>query len=106
MLKELDAGDEVFTRFISEVDLSQMDNVRILLIDDTIEIFLGDQDFLKRFQAFMSQYREVRAKHGDLVSADLRFFPKIVYQTRQSSGNQEPGSGINNPPEQTESSRL
>ncbi len=106
MLRELDAGEEVLTRFISEVDLSQTSNIRILLVDDTIEVYLGDRDFLNRFRAFMSQYRDVRSKHGDLVSADLRFFPKIVYQTRQSSGGQEPGPGTSNSLEQTEWSRL
>ncbi len=93
VLTELETGSIEFTRAISEVDLSDPGNVRLLLVDDTAEISLGDKDFLKRFQDFLAQYPKAKAQYGEMISVDLRFYPQIVYRPKRAAGTPEtPGT--------------
>ncbi len=85
VLAELNAGAGEYAHRISEVDLSDSGNVRLLLLDDTTEFYLGDRDFLKRFQLFLaniSQYRDLKEEYTDIASVDLRFEGKIIYRPR------------------------
>jgi cell division protein FtsQ len=91
VLAELAAGSPDFTRALSEVDLSDPANVKVLLVDDTAEVFLGDRDFLRRFQMFMSnlpQYRDLKAQGKDIAAVDLRFDSQIVYRLRHPVAEQ------------------
>ncbi len=91
MLQELEAGSPAFVRNISEVDLSDPADVKLLLVDDTAEILLGDRDFLKRFQRLMSnlaQYRELQAQYQEIASVDLRYDGQIIYRPRATQSEQ------------------
>jgi cell division protein FtsQ len=95
MIEELETGSPAFGRSISEVDLSEESNVRILLVDDTAEISLGDRDFLKRFRTLMSnlsQYQELRGKYAEIASIDLRFDGQIIYRPRKLASPGTPGA--------------
>lgn len=89
MLDELEGASPAFTRSISEVDVSDRGNVRILLVDDTAEISLGDRDFLKRYRMLLSnvdKYHELKAEYFEITSIDLRFDGQIIYRPRRSEG--------------------
>ena len=89
MLQDLESGSPAFTRRISEVDLSDKENVRLTLVDDTAEIYLGDRDFLKRFRKLMEnlgRYRELQAQGYKIETIELRFDGQIIYRPRKSSG--------------------
>lgn len=91
VLAELAAGSHDFTRALSEVDLSDPANVKVLLVDDTPEVFLGDRDFLRRFQMFMSdlpEYQDLKAKGNDIAVVDLRYDSQIVYRPRHPVAEQ------------------
>ncbi len=91
VLKELAAGSPDFTRAISEIDLSDPGNVKVLLVDDTAEVFLGDRDFLKRFQMFMSnlsQYQDLKSQGKEIAAVDLRFDSQIVYRLKRPAAGQ------------------
>ena len=91
MLEELDYGSPAFTRNISEVDLADKGNVKILLVDDGAEVSLGDRDFLKRFRTLLSnmaQYQDLKSQYSEIVSIDLRFEGRIIYRPRPGSGLQ------------------
>ncbi len=95
MLAELESGSAEYTRSISEVDLSDKSNVRIMLVDDTAEIQFGDRDFLKRFSKFMAnmnQYRELKVQYGEFASVDLRFDSQIAYRRRNVAGASATGT--------------
>jgi cell division septal protein FtsQ len=86
LLSDLESGSPAYTRDISEVDLSDKSNLKVLLVDDTAEIFLGDRDFLKRFRLLMSnlaQYRELKSQYADIASVDLRFDGQIIYRPKR-----------------------
>jgi cell division septal protein FtsQ len=85
MLAELEAGSPAFPREISEVDVSDLENIKVLLVDDTAEIILGDKDFLRRFRRLLSnmdRYRAAKAEYGEMISVDLRVDGQIVYRPR------------------------
>jgi len=89
MLAELGSGPTDYTRSISEVDLSDKTDVRIMLVDDTAEIQIGDRDFLKRFDKLISnmkEYQELKGQYGEFASVDLRFESQIAYRRRNSDG--------------------
>lgn len=86
LLSDLESGSSAFTSEISEVDLSDKANVKLLLVDEPPEISIGDRDFLKRFRtlmANMSQYREIKTRYNEISSVDLRYEGQIVYRPRQ-----------------------
>ena len=91
VLKELQSGATDYTRTISEVDLSEISNVKILLIDDSAEISMGDRDFLKRFQAFAARYGDAKFQYGEILWADLRFYPTIVFKPKETAADQTAG---------------
>ncbi len=89
MLAELEEGSTAFSKSISEVDLSDRTDIRVLLVDDAAEIHLGDRDFLKRFRTLISnmpQYQELKSQYSEIASIDLRFEGQIIYRPNRSSG--------------------
>jgi cell division septal protein FtsQ len=89
LLSDLEAGSPDYPKYISEIDLSDKTNVRLTLVDDTAEIFLGDRDFLKRFRALMSNmavYQELKSQYNEITVIDLRFDGNIIYRPRQAAG--------------------
>ncbi len=91
MLADLESDSTELTGAISEVDLSDKSNVRLMRVDDTAEIWLGDKSFLKRYKAFLAnadRYREIREQYGEVVSVDLRFDGQIIYRPRKAPAAQ------------------
>lgn len=87
-MEELDSQGDQYTKFISEADVSDDQNLVIIPMDDTVRIQMGHQDFLKRFrihQEKLSIYREMKEKYGGIDSIDLRYDKQIVYQPMNSS---------------------
>jgi cell division protein FtsQ len=87
MLSEIEAGSPAATRNISEVDISDPKNLKVLLVDDTAEVYLGEKDYLKRFQTLMNninQYQELKTQY-DIASVDMRFDGQIVYRPRRNA---------------------
>ena len=71
------------TQKISEVDISDPENLKILLVDDTAEVYLGDKDYLKRFRTLMNnlgEYQKLKDQYTEIVSIDLRYDNQIVYR--------------------------
>ena len=74
---------------VSEVDVTDDQNLVVIPIDDTVRIQLGHSDYLKRYRTHMeklSYYRDLMERFGDIESIDLRYEKQIVYQ--RASGTQ------------------
>jgi cell division septal protein FtsQ len=87
MLSEIESGLPQDARKISEVDMSDQNNLKIMLVNDTAEVNLGGKDYLKRFHIlmdYMDKYQELKSKN-DIASIDLRFDGQIVYRQRGAS---------------------
>jgi cell division protein FtsQ len=88
MLSEIDGGMPGYTKRISEVDISDPENLKIMLVDDTAEIYLGGDDFLKRFRTFinnMGEYQKLKNQFSEFASIDLRYKGEIVYRPRHEN---------------------
>ena len=84
MLAELESGSQSYTRMISEIDLSDPDNLIIMLLDDDAEIHLGKREYLKRFQTLMNylnSYQRLKDQN-DISLIDMRFRGQIRYKLR------------------------
>lgn len=87
MLAEIESGSPQETRKISEVDISDRENLTVLLVDDSVEVYLGEKDYWKRFHALMEnmqQYQELKNQYTEIESIDLRF-DSIIYRPRRMS---------------------
>jgi cell division septal protein FtsQ len=86
LLADIEAGCPAHSRSISEVDVEEADNLKVLLVDETAEIYLGEKDYRKRFCMLMNhldQYRELKKQYQDIPLVDLRFDNQIVYRLKR-----------------------
>ena len=85
---ELDGSGEKISQELSEVDLSNPEDVQALIPDHSTEILVhfGDQDFLERYQRFQRHLPEWRAIYPKLSSVDMRYERQVVLQMPPGSG--------------------
>jgi cell division protein FtsQ len=80
LLTELDSEGAHYSQDLSEVDLSDSDDVKVLANDAGGEVLvhLGSSDFLSRFKIYISHAQEWRQQFARLDSVDLRYEHQIV----------------------------
>src|SRR5262249_62304695 len=83
LMHELDSGDDAgehFTRQLSEVDLSDAEDVKATVSDDagTVLIHLGASDFLDRYKLYAAHIGEWRRQYHNVQSVDLRYEGQII----------------------------
>jgi cell division protein FtsQ len=80
LISELDSEGAHYSQNLSEVDLSDSDDVKVLAQDAGGEVLvhLGASDFLGRFKVYMSHAQEWRQQFARLDSVDLRYEHQIV----------------------------
>jgi cell division protein FtsQ len=86
MLSAIGSGSPEYLGKISEVDISEPKNLKILLVDDPAEVYLGETDYLKRFQKLIDNlnvYQEVKSQNGEIAWVDLRHTGQILYHRRR-----------------------
>ncbi len=80
LVSELDAGGAHYSQNLSEVDLSDSDDVKVMASDPGGEVLvhLGSSGFLDRFKIYVSHVQEWRQQFARLDSVDLRYEHQIV----------------------------
>jgi len=80
LLQELDSGGAQYSRDLSEVDLSDPDDVKVLASDPQgmVLVHLGSSNYLDRYKVYVSHLREWRQQFDKLESVDLRYDRQIV----------------------------
>src|SRR5437762_1070893 len=80
VLRELDSGGTHYSQELSEVDLTDPEDVKILTNDPDGEVLvhLGSSDYLNRFKIYVAHLREWRQQFEKLESVDLRYDRQIV----------------------------
>jgi cell division protein FtsQ len=65
---------------ISEIDVSDLDNLKVLQAVDgrVVTLMLGDQQFLQRYRNFIDNSVEISKRLGDAVVLDLRLKDRIT----------------------------
>ena len=80
LMKELDAGGAHYSRDLSDVDLSDPDDVKATVTDPhgAVLVHLGSSNFLERFKIYVAHVQEWRTQFQKLQSVDLRYEHQVI----------------------------
>jgi cell division protein FtsQ len=80
LLAELDANGQKLSAQISEIDLSDPADARVLMPEDNGEILahFGQDHFLERYQHYKAHISEWRLQYPKLATVDLRYDQQVV----------------------------
>jgi cell division protein FtsQ len=80
LVSQLDAGGAHYSQDLSEVDLSDAEDVKVLPSDPQGEVLvhLGSSNYLERYKVYVSHVREWRQQFDKLESVDLRYDRQII----------------------------
>jgi cell division protein FtsQ len=93
LVSQLDAGGAHYAQDLSEVDLSDADDVKVLPSDPQGEVLvhLGSSNYLERYKVYVSHVREWRQQFDKLESVDLRYDRQIIVNPElQGTAKQAP----------------
>src|SRR5271163_219887 len=80
MVRELDAGGARYSQDLSEVDLSDLEDVKVRVNDAAgdVLVHLGSSDYLRRYKIYVSHAQGWRHQFQKLESVDLRYDNQII----------------------------
>jgi cell division protein FtsQ len=80
LLRELDSDGAHYSQELSEVDISDQDDVKVLANDPggAVLVHLGASDFLSRYKIYVSHVQGWRQQFDKLESVDLRYEHQII----------------------------
>jgi cell division protein FtsQ len=80
VLSQLDSGGAHYSRDLSEVDLSDPDDVKVLTNNPEGEVLvhLGSSNYLDRYKVYVGHVREWRQQFDKVESVDLRYDRQII----------------------------
>jgi cell division protein FtsQ len=80
VIGQLDSGGGRYSQELSEVDLTDPDDVKVLADSSQGEVLihLGSSDYLDRYKIYVSHIREWRQQFDKLESVDLRYDRQII----------------------------
>jgi cell division protein FtsQ len=103
LIKELDSNGAQYTRDLSEVNLSDPDDVKATVSDPHGAMLLhlgtsspGASSFLERFRLYVAHVQEWRAQFPNLHSVDLRYEHQVIMNP-DSASEQQPGAPAEKP---------
>jgi len=89
MMSELDAGGQHNSEQLSEIDLTDPEDARVLMPEQGRDILahFGEDHFLERYERYRSHIAEWRQQYPQLAAVDLRYEDQVVLQ--MTSGTQK-----------------
>jgi len=80
LIRQLDSGGAHYSQDLSEVDLSDPEDVKVVTnnSDGEVLVHLGSSNYLDRFKIYVAHLREWRAQFAKLESVDLRYDRQII----------------------------
>ena len=80
LVRELDGNGQNYSRDLSEVDLSDPEDVKVTVEDagGALVIHLGSSEFLERYRIYVRHINDWRQQFSKLESVDLRFNGQII----------------------------
>jgi cell division protein FtsQ len=80
LVQELDSGGAHYSQDLSEVDLSDLDDLKVRVNDPAGDVLveLGSGDYLKRYKTFVSHVQEWRQQFQKLESVNLRYDNQVI----------------------------
>jgi cell division protein FtsQ len=80
LIKELDSGGARYSSNLSDVDLSDPDDVKATVTDPhgAVLVHLGSSNFLERFKIYVAHVQEWRTQFHPLESVSLRYDHQVI----------------------------
>src|SRR6202162_1298738 len=80
MVRELDAGGARYSQDLSEVDLTDLEDLKVRVNDPAgdVLVHLGSSDYLRRFKIYVSHAQGWRQQFQKLESVNLRYDNQII----------------------------
>jgi cell division protein FtsQ len=80
MVREMDSGGAHYSQDLSEVDLSDLEDVKVRVNDQAgdVLVHLGSSDYLRRYKIYVSHAQGWRQQFQKLESVDLRYDNQII----------------------------
>jgi cell division protein FtsQ len=80
VISQLDSGGAHYSQDLSEVDLSDPDEVKVLANnrDGEVLVHLGSSNYLERYKIYVAHVQEWRQQFSKLESVDLRYDRQII----------------------------
>lgn len=80
LVQELDSSGAHYSQDLSEVDVSDLDNVKVRVNDPAGDVLveLGASDYLKRYRIYVGHVQEWRQQFQKLESVNLRYDNQVI----------------------------
>src|SRR5881227_2731109 len=80
VVRELDSGGTHYSQDLSEVDLTDAEDVKVMTndADGEVLVHLGSSNYIGRFKIYVAHLREWRQQFENLESVDLRYDRQII----------------------------
>jgi cell division protein FtsQ len=80
LIRDLDSGGARYSQDLSEVDLSDLDDVKVRVNDPAgnVLLHLGSSDYLKRYRIYASHAQKWRQQFQKLESVNLRYDNQVI----------------------------
>src|SRR5579872_1513125 len=80
LVQDLDSGGARYSQDLSEVDLTDLDNLKVRVNDPAGDVLveLGSSDYLKRYKTYVTHVREWRQQFQKLESVNLRYDNQVI----------------------------
>ena len=80
LVQELDSSGAHYSQDLSEVDVSDLDNVKVRVNDPQGDVLvqLGASDYLKRYRTYVSHVQEWRQQFQKLESVNLQYDNQVI----------------------------
>lgn len=97
MVGELDAGGQHLSNQISEIDLTDPEDARVLMPEQGSDILahFGEDHFLDRYQRYKAHIDEWRQQYPKLAEVDLRYDQQVVLEMQKGAATQQ--ASVNSP---------
>jgi cell division protein FtsQ len=94
LMAELDANNQHFSQQISEIDLTDPEDARVLMPEQGADIMahFGEDHFLERYQRYRAHIAEWRQQYPNLAVADLRYEQQVVLQMSPAPNAAQPAA--------------
>ncbi len=98
MMAELDADGKHNSEQISEIDLTDPEDARVLMPEQGADILahFGEDHFLERYERYQAHIAEWRQQYPHLAAVDLRYDNQVVLEMasgKQTAENSNGGAG-------------
>jgi cell division protein FtsQ len=92
LVQELDFGGARYSQDLSEVDLTDLDNLKVRVNDPAGDVLveLGSSDYLKRYKTYVGHVREWRQQFQKLESVNLRYDNQVIVNPDMEGRTKQP----------------